>query len=150
MLKYDAEWLAVLRSTAPLFSVARDRVALDPSSLAAALGRTDFAPTEGELHQVATCCGADLTVPLNFAVTAPPHRPGDRARPQAGFTESPQTTQLVQTFGLGLDFRSQYGVTSKRRRPPQHSAASQQAAAAGLLDPMPPVGADEEIDLGDD
>ena len=27
VLKYDAEWLAVLRSTAPLFSVARDRVA---------------------------------------------------------------------------------------------------------------------------
>ena len=142
----------MLRSTAPLFSVARDKVALDHASLSAALGRTDFAPTDQELQQVAACCGADLTVPLNFAVTAAPHRTGDRvntAAPQTGFAESPQTTQFVQTFGLGLDFRTQHGVTSKRRRVPS-SAAEQQAAAAGLLDPVPPVGADEEIDLGDD
>ena len=32
VLKYDAEWLAVLRSTAPLFSVARDRVARHPAA----------------------------------------------------------------------------------------------------------------------
>jgi hypothetical protein len=31
-LKYDAEWLAILRSTAPLFSIARDRVPLDPQA----------------------------------------------------------------------------------------------------------------------
>tara|TARA_B100000767_G_scaffold244689_1_gene243118 strand:- start:204 stop:587 length:384 start_codon:yes stop_codon:yes gene_type:complete len=127
-------------------------VALDHASLSAALGRTDFAPTDQELQQVAACCGADLTVPLNFAVTAAPHRTGapvNTAAPQTGFAESPQTTQLVQTFGLGLDFRTQHGVTSKRRRQPS-SAAEQRAAAAGLLDAMPPVGADEEIDLGDD
>ena len=101
---------------------------------------------------MAACCGADLTVPLNFAVTAAPHRTGapvNTSAPQTGFAESPQTTQFVQTFGLGLDFRTQHGVTSKRRRQPS-SAAEQRAAAAGLLDAMPPVGADEEIDLGDD
>ena len=95
-------------------------------------------------------------MPLNFAVTAAPHRTGDRvntAAPQTGFAESPQTTQFVQTFGLGLDFRTQHGVTSKRRRAPS-SAAEQQAAAAGLTAGLPaaapPAGADEEIDLGDD
>lgn len=115
----------------------------------------DFAATEEELKQVAACCGGDLTVPRNFAVTAPPHAPGD---PHCDlcepFRESPQTTRLVQTFGLGLDFRTQHGVTGKRRRPlaawPVFEASSQPDAAAGLLDGVTRVGGDEEIDLGDD
>tara|TARA_B110001452_G_C15236869_1_gene428255 strand:+ start:1468 stop:2790 length:1323 start_codon:yes stop_codon:yes gene_type:complete len=155
-LKYDAEWLAVLRSTAALFSTSRARMQLDPATLTASLGRSDFAPSEEELQKVLACCGGDLSVPHNFCMTAPPYREGEcpPAQEQPTFVESPQTTQLVQTFGLGLDFRTQHGVAVKRPRPPPPpSVHEQHAAALGLLSEAPgasTVGGDEEIDLGDD
>ena len=69
-------------------------------------------------------------------------------------TRIPSLHYQVQTFGLGLDFRTQHGVTGKRRRPlaawPVFEASSQPDAAAGLLDGVTRVGGGEEIDLGDD
>ena len=47
-----------------------------------------------------------------------------------------------QRWGLGDDLSTQHGAASEGQRQP--SAAEQRAAAAGLLDPMPPIGGDED------
>ena len=87
-----------------------------------------------------------LKVPLNFCITAEPHRPGDTAGRQSGFSESPQTTEFVRRFGLPEAFRSQ-----KFRVPPPPPSVSAATLASGvqggLFESMP---LEEEIDLGDD
>lgn len=133
---YDAEWLAVLRSTQHLHSSARERLPLDAAAVAAASGgRTCFTPTaeeESQVYKLAPAQGVDfddamtgtslavktphLTVPLNFTVTATAYRPGEPiVAPQASFSESPQTTAFVQAFGLAENFRTQRSATQGQR-----------------------------------
>jgi lariat debranching enzyme len=148
-LSYDAEWLAVLRSTAHLHSSARTRLPLDPAAVAAASGgRTDFTPTEEELRQVLERAGGgggggggpDLRIPLSFAITEAPYRAGEAiVAPQSSFVESPQTAAFLQTFGLDPNFRQQRGATLGA--PNFHAAAPSFAAAppppSSLLPPPP-------------
>ena len=160
VLKYDAEWIAVLKSTAPLFSTRRGAVPLDAASLAAACGgRTDFTPTDDECAAVEACAGGDLTVPANFAITAPPHRAGDPLAPQPSLVESPQTAAFVATFGLPAGFRTQGGPPPRAPPPPQQPPpqrpppppAGPPPPPPGALFGAPPVVLDsEEIELGDD
>jgi hypothetical protein len=154
VLKYDPEWIAVLRSTAHLFSTSRSRVPLEPPSVIAAAsgGRTDFTPHHAELQTVIDTVGGDLTVPLNFSVTAAPHFPGEPISGQPSFRESPQTQAFVRTFGLPPNWRAQQSGTAHEVQahslpvnagPPPASWG----ASGGMFAPMP---MEEEIDLGDD
>ena len=112
-LSYDAEWLAVLRSTAHLETAARGRVDLGAAAIAAAsAGRCDFTPTAEEEAEVVARGEESLHVPLDFAITAPAYVPGQNiVDAQAAFTEHPQTTRFVDTFGLPADFRTRRGAT---------------------------------------
>lgn len=149
---FDAEWIAVLRATQHLHSSSRERLPLDPDSVARASdGRTSFVPTAEEVEAVHRCfaaaehareqasdpmdttpsygapvVGADtgsdarppppLAVPLNFSVTAPAYQAGQTiVAPQAPFSESPQTSAFVATFGLEPNFRKQRGATQGQR-----------------------------------
>jgi hypothetical protein len=156
VLKYDPEWIAVLRSTAHLFTASRSRSPLEPASLVAAVsgGRTDFAPQPAELQAVLDAVGGDLTVPLNFSVTAVPHYPGEPATGQPCFRESPQTQAFVRTFCLPLNWREQqsttgYEVQAQSMPPHAIQPPAVWGASGGMFAPMP-VPMDEEIDLGDD
>ncbi|KAL1503181.1 hypothetical protein AB1Y20_011239 [Prymnesium parvum] len=137
-LRYDAEWLAVLRATSGVFSVARGALRLDAATLAKACGgRTDFRPTDEEIAELE---GHDLVVPANFQITAPPHRPGETPGCQASFHENPQTSAFVARFGLRSDFRSQTlgGHSSSDANP---MFQPMEANTEELV---------EEIDIGDD
>jgi len=161
VLRYDAEWIAVLRSTAHLFSNRRGRVPLDPQAVGRASGgRADFGPSEEELSSVLEAAGGDLAVPLDFAVTAPPYQHGDPPAAQPHFAESPQTAAFARTFELPAEFRSQAGGTSG---PAVRDGRGLHGVDGGLCLPVPPpppttaadgvfapLPVDEEIDLGDD
>lgn len=155
----------MLRSTAHLFTSSRSRLPLEPPSLVAAVsaGRTDFAPQRAEVQAVLDAVGGDLTVPLNFSVTAAPHFPGEPTAGQPCFRESPQTLAFVHTFGLPPNWRAQQSATAHRvqaQSMPTNQASSMPptnarqppavcGASGGMFAPMP-VPMDEEIDLGDD
>ncbi len=94
--------------------------------------------------QVRQRAGGDLSVPLNFVVSAPVHQPGEGVAAQPGFSESPQTSTFVTTFGLPADFRTARGATLGVAPPPPPPPKS----TAALFAPM--AMGDEEIDLGDD
>ena len=56
---FDAEWIAVLRATQHLHSSSRERLPLDPDSVARASdGRTSFVPTAEEVEAVHRCFAA--------------------------------------------------------------------------------------------
>jgi len=159
-LRYDAEWIAVLRATAPLFSVSRARLPLDRASVAAATGgRYDFAASEDEKQQVLDCAGGDLTVPLNFTQTVVAYSEGQpTVAAQSPFAENAQTLRFVATFKLPADFRTQ--KTSVVRRPAVQTGRAALAcgaaeAPAGVFQSVGPIWPtapplSEEIDLEDD
>mmetsp|Transcript_42208 Transcript_42208/g.90053 ORF Transcript_42208/g.90053 Transcript_42208/m.90053 type:complete len:429 (-) Transcript_42208:151-1437(-) len=157
-LQYDAEWIAVLRATAALFSVGRGRLPLDRASLAAAAGgRQSFAISADEEKQVLECVGGDMTVPLNFTPTVSAYRAGEPiVAAQPSFAENVQTSTFVRTFKLPADFRTQTaapvpaaGRAAAGQRPPAPSFAP---GAEGLFQSIWPATAplSEEIDLEDD
>ena len=123
-LHYDPEWLAVLRNTMPIFSVRRGMVQICRMALAASAQQKEAARE---------CAGGDLSVPLNFCITAPPYWPGDPLMAQPSFVENPQTKCFVRTFGLPVNFRAQQGT----------SGGGVPAVCVDVAD-------DEESDLGDD
>lgn len=146
----------MLRSTAHLFTISRSRLPLEPPSLVAALsgGRTDFTPQPAELQAVFDAVGGDLTVPLNFSVTAAPHYPGEPIAGQPCFRESPQTQAFVRTFSLPPDWRTQQSATAHEAEAQSMPLNAVQlpavwGASGGIFAPMP-VPMDEEIDLADD
>ena len=153
VLKYDAEWIAVLKSTAPPSDAARRR----PARRRLARGGGGRAPISAERRRVRRrrgVRGGDLTVPTNFAITAPPHRAGDPLAPQPSLVESPQTAAFVATFGLPAGFRTQAARRarrrrrSRRRRSDRRSRRRPAAAAARRPFGAPPVVLDsEEIEL---
>ena len=127
LLTYDAEWIAILRSTGHLHSTLPGRLPLDLGSVAAASGgRTDFSPTVDELRDVharASAAGLpeSLPVPSNFEISATPYREGDSMHAQqAPFAESNQTVAFLRTFGLDENFRTQRGAT---HHAPRHARA---------------------------
>ena len=138
VISYDAEWIAVLRATQHLHSSVRQRLPLDPASVALASGgRNSFTPTAEELQAVRECMGAapggseeidiseesdapaaasdapdPFAMPLNFAISAPPYREGESIHaPQEPLQENQQTTAFIQKFGLERNFRVQRGAT---------------------------------------
>ena len=142
-LSYDAEWLAVLRATSAIFSVARGNLRLNPASMAAAAGgRADFRATEEE---VAALSSEDLLVPFNFQVTAQPYQPGEPATRQPGFSENPQTAAFIARFGLRPDFRTQTFQTGAASHAPPAPPANPLFVPTAEVEAL-----EEEIDLGDD
>lgn len=157
---YDAEWLAVLRSTKHLHSSARERLPLDAAAVASASGgRTCFSPTaeeEAQVYKMAAdylggaaavrdvddamvtdapplaCESPRLAVPLSFVATVPAYRAGEPiVAPQAPFSENPQTTALVAAFDLGADFRTQRGASQTQRAGSGGGHAAQRAGGLG-------------------
>lgn len=160
ILKYDAEWIAVLRSTAHLFSSSRSQLALDSQAIAGcSRGRTDFTPTLAELQAVLDAVQGDLAVPLNFCITAPAYQPGQPAAGQSRFVENPQTAAFVQRFGLPQKWREQKHMAASTRLHPSHPLLGPKSASVPMVDgacshsmfsPMPgQIEMDEEIDIDD-
>lgn len=96
---YDAEWLAVLRASLPLFSSASGPVAL-PAGLDIASMRKQM-QDEGALIESAEA----LRVPRNFAATAPAYDPTNPQAPSGRMAlpfQNPQTLALASTYSLPL------------------------------------------------
>ena len=109
-LEYDAEWLAVLRATHGLTSLARE-----PPPLPPAWGARAGPPQEDlEFVRAALAARGGAAVPANFAQTAPPHDPSGarrRASQPAGVPRNPQTEALFELIGrpFNLDHRQAGG-----------------------------------------
>jgi len=151
-LKYDLEWLAVLRSTAPLFSAHRGRVSLDPTSTLRETGRNDLVPTPDELDKVRELLGGDETVPLNFSESVEAYKEGQEIfAPQPAFVENPQTETFVKVLELPAAFRTQvrsdFKPASGAAAAPANPAADAAPAVHSMFTPAPLY---EEMDFGDD
>lgn len=155
VLKYDAAWLAILRSTNHLLSVEKkSRYPPGPGSSE----RWDFSPTPEELAEVEKRLGGDLEVPYNFEQTALAFKPsGGRVNlrnvPQPQATTNRQTTLLCSKLGI-YDPMALILGTSKTIRPSMGglslSSYSQEDSStlsqantrlSSLTSPAPPNGA---------
>ena len=65
-LRFDPEWLAILRSTNHLLSVERKDVHMPGPRYA---GRWDFKPTQDEVEEIIQILGGNLEIPNNFEAT---------------------------------------------------------------------------------
>ncbi|SPQ20480.1 dd181337-cbd2-47f4-bd96-237bfbfa9e51 [Thermothielavioides terrestris] len=102
-LHYDAEWLSIVRAFHPLVKIGDRSAGAGP------------APDQGEAHyqpqieaarawvDTHVVAARGLAVPLDFAVTAPPHRPGvdpERVPEQPREWTNPQTARFCEMLGL--------------------------------------------------
>ncbi|KAL1840914.1 hypothetical protein VTJ49DRAFT_7612 [Mycothermus thermophilus] len=97
-LQYDPEWLSIIRAFHPLLRIG-DRTATTPPDE----GEAHYAPlidaARAWVDENVTC----LDVPSDFAVTAPPHRPGvdpERTDEQPVEWTNPQTVRFCEMLGL--------------------------------------------------
>ena len=65
-LRFDPEWLAILRSTNHLTCVERKDVHMPGPRYA---GRWDFKPTKDEIEEVVQILGGNLDIPETFEAT---------------------------------------------------------------------------------
>ncbi|CAL8096862.1 unnamed protein product [Orchesella dallaii] len=94
--EYDAEWLAILKSTNSLVSV-KDKPSFMPGP--GYLPRSDFRATTEEMDEVVTLFERDLSIKNNFQVTAPVYKPGEHPR-QAKPCENPITKDFCNKLGV--------------------------------------------------
>jgi len=129
--EYDAEWLAVLRSTHGLLSLGRQGPALPP------VGAARAGPRPEDLAFVAAALEkAGAKVPDDFVQTAPPHdasAPPRRGRMPPAPLRNPQTEAFLAL--LGLPYNLDHDAP-----PPQQQQQQQQwqAAQSALLRAGPP------------
>ncbi|XP_037068529.1 lariat debranching enzyme-like [Pollicipes pollicipes] len=101
-LSYDLEWLTVLRTTDHLTSVsAAPQYMPGPGCNQ----RFDFHPSAEELAATTAAWGADLLVPRDFAVTAPPYdgHSDIRCGRQPAAATDPQTSRFCARLGVRAD-----------------------------------------------
>jgi len=102
ILKYDAHWLAVLKSTNHLLSVEKkSRYTPGPGCTE----RYDFKPTEQEIQKVMDLFGNDLEIPYNFEQSALAYKPNGK-RPNFNQVAAPQAMVNRQT----TEFCSKLGI----------------------------------------
>ncbi|ODN02851.1 Lariat debranching enzyme [Orchesella cincta] len=94
--EYDAEWLAILKSTNNLVSV-KDKPSFMPGP--GYMPRSDFSATTEEMDEVLTLFEKDLSIKNNFQVTAPVFKPGEHPR-QAKPCENPITKDFCYKLGV--------------------------------------------------
>lgn len=96
-LKYDAEWLAILKSTNHLLVVKNVTVYMPGPG---GSDRYDFTPTEEEKAAITNIIG-DMTInPNNFVRTAPVHSPNSIKGVRTGPLENAQTVKLCELLGI--------------------------------------------------
>ncbi|KAH8270000.1 hypothetical protein KR018_002128 [Drosophila ironensis] len=104
-LEYDAEWLAILQSTNHLISVKENYYYLPGKKAGDMTERYNFTPTEEELEAV-TAKFQSLSVPENFACTAPAYDPEEQSnykhmvlsQPKAAL--NPQSNAFCAALGI--------------------------------------------------
>ncbi|XP_006816795.1 lariat debranching enzyme B-like [Saccoglossus kowalevskii] len=100
-LSYDAEWLAILKSTNHLLSTTEHASNMPFPGLPA---RWDFTVTEEELSTVRELFNEDLKIPLNFTKTVPVYdpslTPNFRNSRQPPACVNHQTTEFCQKLGI--------------------------------------------------
>jgi lariat debranching enzyme len=158
VLSYDEEWLAILKSTAPLMSLQKAQWRQPTRQQPAAGGRHDFRATEEEVAWVRERAAATpdgLRVPTTFERTVPPYHPSVKFRPDREFNQSPQTLALLRFLDLP-DVMSQRfnGEAGIAHLTPSSEATSaeptpEEAAAATATAVAPAVTDDGQIDLGE-
>eukprot|EP00088_Acartia_fossae_P049504 TRINITY_DN5455_c1_g1_i9.p1 TRINITY_DN5455_c1_g1~~TRINITY_DN5455_c1_g1_i9.p1 ORF type:complete len:543 (-),score=132.16 TRINITY_DN5455_c1_g1_i9:340-1968(-) len=101
-IQYDADWLAILKSTNHLISVEKKpRYTPGPGCGE----RYDFTPTPGELENVKKMFDGCLDIPYNFAQSVLAYKPNGQ-RPKLSMVHQPhatvnsQTTQFCQKLGI--------------------------------------------------
>lgn len=98
VLSYDLEWLTILHRTNHLLSVKAT------THYMPGLGgneRHDFTPTAAERDLVLQKMNNNLVIPANFARTAAPYDPAERASNQQPAAQlNAQTTELCERLGL--------------------------------------------------
>ncbi|PSC75631.1 lariat debranching enzyme [Micractinium conductrix] len=132
--EYDAEWLAVLRSTHGLLSLQRRP---------AALPRAAPAPTAAALAEVERLLGernGGATVPQNFQLTAPPFDPNDPRMKQGHMPQRPVRNPQTEAFLSMLDLPYNLDWAGAAAA---GGGAGSSAGASEVSDPS-------EIELGDD
>ncbi|EJD76242.1 hypothetical protein LOAG_16772 [Loa loa] len=98
-LSYDPTWLAILRATNALTSVDKNNIYMP--SQHTCNERWDFRPTEEELTKVDEIYGGDFTVPMNFKMTARPHRVDEtNDSSQELYYRNPQSTEFCAKLGI--------------------------------------------------
>ncbi|XP_064457997.1 lariat debranching enzyme A-like [Ornithodoros turicata] len=95
-LKYDLEWLSILRSTNHLVATDQKSHYMPGPGCGQ---RWEFAPTEEEKKEVSDLLSGNLAIPLNFAPTAPTFVPGSRPSPPQAYL-NPQTSMICKTLSL--------------------------------------------------
>ncbi|KAL3997568.1 Lariat debranching enzyme C-terminal domain family protein [Acanthocheilonema viteae] len=98
-LSYDPTWLAILKATDALTSASKSNTYMP--SQHTRNERWDFRPTEEELAKVKDIYGGDFTIPMNFKMTASPHRTsGTDNSSQELYYRNPQSTEFCAKLGI--------------------------------------------------
>uniref|UniRef100_A0A0R3RI90 DBR1 domain-containing protein n=1 Tax=Elaeophora elaphi TaxID=1147741 RepID=A0A0R3RI90_9BILA len=98
-LSYDPTWLAILKATDSLTSVNKSNAYMPSQHTRSE--RWDFRPTEEELTKVKEIYGGDFTIPMNFKMTARPHRAnGTDDGSQELYYRNPQSTEFCAKLGI--------------------------------------------------
>ncbi|CAI8056502.1 Lariat debranching enzyme [Geodia barretti] len=129
-LCYDAEWLAILRSTEHLMSYSR-LLWLPPHP--STDSRLSYTPTSEEVDEVKTLFHGNLVIPDNF--TSQQHN--------SSLPENRQTAVFCATLGISNPFSTNFSSTRMSLGSPGNSLCGNISSAEVSLNP-------DEIDLGDD
>ncbi|XP_068202026.1 uncharacterized protein ldbr [Palaemon carinicauda] len=95
-LKYDAEWLTILRLTNHLLSVSSRAVYMPGPG---GTERYQFTPTPEEIEETTDMMDGDLKIPLNFAPTARSYNES-QGKPKMDYVRMPQPLMNPQTVNL--------------------------------------------------
>ncbi|CAG9529640.1 unnamed protein product [Cercopithifilaria johnstoni] len=98
-LSYDPTWLAILKATDALTSVDKSNTYMP--SQHTRNERWDFRPTKEELAKVKEIYGGNFTIPMNFKMTAWPHKTnGTGDSSQELYYRNPQSTEFCAKLGI--------------------------------------------------
>uniref|UniRef100_A0A7S0E8Z8 Lariat debranching enzyme C-terminal domain-containing protein n=1 Tax=Hanusia phi TaxID=3032 RepID=A0A7S0E8Z8_9CRYP len=97
-IRYDPEWLAILRAAEPYRSLGRQAAMLpDPETFRAEVEK------QREWVKQRMSEDADFNrIPHNFELTLPPYNPHERSAGQPEFHPSPQTLHLVNKLEIAM------------------------------------------------
>eukprot|EP00041_Stephanoeca_diplocostata_P025922 m.690576 g.690576 ORF g.690576 m.690576 type:complete len:641 (-) comp22851_c0_seq3:246-2168(-) len=143
-IEIDEEWMAIVKSTAPLRSHTRKAIPLPPPQWPH--GRWDYSATEEEMaffHRRVAGAGTRRW-PAEFGVTAPVHDPKNTRRgrnvPPAQPVLNPQTTSLCEFLDIpnpcAVFAPSSEALAGPQVRPEGHGART----GAQVSIPPPPLG----------
>ncbi|KAK9424087.1 putative Lariat debranching enzyme [Seiridium unicorne] len=129
-LQYDPEWLAITRAFHQYLSIG-DRTAKTPVNEGEA-AYVEMIDKERAWVDANIVAKGKLTVPLNFAITAPPHSPGDpdKVNQQPDEYTSPQTAEFCELLEISNLWRATPEERAARKAqgpPPEEPRANNRA-----------------------